>query len=185
MKNFKAEICLFCWVHFCFALLGYFQRRLQMNGISFILSSGHEAPPHHKCMMDASAQSEFSTHEALSVISHAKERSNKVCCNYTVVQQVLDYLKKVLKSILFSNVLKATYFFLLCSGQLKTFFLYESKWIWKEWWWTFSFGRNCKKGDKRNQYLKWRFLGAVHTYHDPLHCAQLTLSPSLQCQGQF
>ena len=56
-----------------FALLGYFQRRLQMNGISFILSSGHEAP-HHKCMMDASAQSEFSTHEALSVISHAKER---------------------------------------------------------------------------------------------------------------
>ena len=44
-----------------------------MNGISFILSSGHEAP-HHKCMMDASAQSEFSTHEALSVISHAKER---------------------------------------------------------------------------------------------------------------
>ena len=94
MKNFKAEICLFCWVHFCFALLGYFQRRLQMNGISFILSSGHEAPPHHKCMMDASAQSEFSTHEALSVISHAKERSNKVCCNYTVVQQVLAYLKK-------------------------------------------------------------------------------------------
>ena len=93
--------------------------------------------------------------------------------------------KKVLKLVLFSNVLKATYFFLLCSGQLKTFFLYESKWIWKEWWWTFSFGRNCKKGDKRNQYLKWRFLGAVHTYHDPLHCAQLTLSPSLQCQGQF
>ena len=30
--------------------------------------------------------------------------------------------KKVLKLILFSNVLKATYFFLLCSGQLKTFF---------------------------------------------------------------
>ena len=94
MKNFKAEICLFCWVHFCFALLGYFQRRLQMNGISFILSSGYEAPPHHKCMMDACAQSEFSTHEALSAISHAKERSNKVCCNYTVVQQVLAYLKK-------------------------------------------------------------------------------------------